>query len=130
MSTSLDWQMMLDKAVAEYTSKIGVDLTQHEIANQLQSCRSPDDVLKLLEDKANQFKDYREKNHIKLVGCLAPVVRVTHTFSNVLDKAISLVCRTGLSLVHNLPLFYQTPFQPAGLIFAGVDILLTASIYS
>lgn len=100
-STPFDLQDLLVKAAADYTRKTGVDPTHHEIVNQLQSCHSPNDVLKLLEDKANQFKHYREKNHNKLIDCLAPVVRVIHTFSNVLDKALSSVSLIGSSTVHD-----------------------------
>ncbi|KAH9173842.1 hypothetical protein EDB89DRAFT_1905008 [Lactarius sanguifluus] len=83
-----------------------MDPAEHPFADQLQTCHSPDDVLRLLEDKANEFKDYREGNR-KLIDCLKPVVNVIHALSGVLGDAVSLV-----------------PFQPAGAIFTGVDILL------
>ena len=64
VSAPFDWKDICDKAVAEYISKIGVDPTKHEIVNQLQSSSlSSNDVLKLLEHKANQFKHYREGSH-------------------------------------------------------------------
>ncbi|KAH9173216.1 hypothetical protein EDB89DRAFT_1905501 [Lactarius sanguifluus] len=60
---------------------------------------SPDDVLKLLEDKANAFKAYRDGN-----------LQVIHALSGILGEAASLV-----------------PFPPAKAIFAGVDVLITAA---
>ncbi|KAH9027682.1 hypothetical protein EDB84DRAFT_1439809 [Lactarius hengduanensis] len=103
---STSFQPILDAAFADYTKQIGIDPAEHPFAGQLQTCHSPDDVLKLLEAKANEFKDYREGNR-KLIDCLKPVVNVIHAFSEVLGEAISLV-----------------PFQPAKAIFVGVGVLL------
>ncbi|KAH9172036.1 hypothetical protein EDB89DRAFT_2243101, partial [Lactarius sanguifluus] len=100
---------ILDAAFTAYAKEIGVDPSKHPFFDQLQSCHSPGDVLKLLEDKANEFKDYREGNR-KLINSLKPVVEVVHALSGVLGEVISFV-----------------PFQPAGAIFVGVDVLLTAA---
>ncbi|KAH9057509.1 hypothetical protein EDB87DRAFT_1823623 [Lactarius vividus] len=100
---------ILDAVFADYAKQIEVDPAKHPSFDQLRSCHSPNDVLKLLEAKANEFKDYREGNR-KLINCLKPVVEVVHAFSGVLGEAISFV-----------------PFQPAGAIFVGVDVLLTAA---
>lgn len=43
-----------------YCEKIGVELDKHHFANDLRGRDSPDDVLKLLEDKANAFKVHQE----------------------------------------------------------------------
>ncbi|KAH8996181.1 hypothetical protein EDB86DRAFT_3243480, partial [Lactarius hatsudake] len=106
---SASFQPIFDAALADYANQIGIDPTKHPSADRLQACHSPDDVLKLLEEKANEFKDYRDGNR-KLIDCLKPVVNVIHAFSGVLGGAVSFV-----------------PFQPAGAIFAGVDILLVAA---
>ena len=116
-SKPFDLQDLLIKAAADYTSKIGVDPAKHEIVNRLQSCHSPDDVLKLLEEKANQFKHYRKENHNKLIDCLTPVVRVIHTFSKVLDKVLSSVSRVGLSTVHDF-----TTLLPGAVPTSRVDL--------
>ncbi|KAH9180752.1 hypothetical protein EDB89DRAFT_1900546 [Lactarius sanguifluus] len=89
---STSFQPILDAAFADYTN--------------FKPCHSPDDVLKLLEAKANEFKDHREGNR-KLIDCLKPVVNVIHAFSGVLGEAVSLA-----------------PFQPAKAIFVGVGVLL------
>ncbi len=94
--TSASFQRILDAALADYALQIGIDPTNHPFADQLQACHSPDDVLKLLEEKAGQFKDYREGNR-KLINCLKPVVKVIHTLSSVLGDAIGLVSPTGSS---------------------------------
>jgi hypothetical protein len=126
---SMSFQPILDAAFADYAKQTGIDLAKHPSSDRLQACHSPDDVLKLLEEKANEFKDYREGNR-KLINCLKPVVNVIHTFSGVLGEAVSLVSRiASFSLFIFSPVCcYQIPFQPAKAIFAGVDILLAVRV--
>jgi hypothetical protein len=90
-STSI--QLIIGASLVEYEKQVGIDPAKHPFADRLQICHSADDVLKLLEDKANEFKDYREGNR-KLIDCLKPVVNVVHVFSDVLGEAVS-VSRKG-----------------------------------
>lgn len=85
---STSFQPILDAALADYTKQIGIDPAKHPFADQLHTCHSSDDVLKLLEDKANEFKNYREGNR-KLIDCLQPAVKAIHAFSDVLGEAVS-----------------------------------------
>ncbi|KAH8990433.1 hypothetical protein EDB86DRAFT_2831193 [Lactarius hatsudake] len=104
----MSFQPILDAALTDYTKQVGIDLVTHSLADGLRSCGSPDDVLKLLEDKANEFKDFRDGNR-KLLNWLRPVVYVVHSLSAVLGASITL----------------------AKAIFAGVDVLIaTASSVS
>ncbi|KAH9018545.1 hypothetical protein EDB84DRAFT_1679286 [Lactarius hengduanensis] len=105
----MSFQPILDAALADYSKQVGIDLATHPLADGLRSCGSPDDVLKVLEDKATQFKDFRDGNR-KLLNWLGPVVKVIHTLSGVLGASITLV-----------------PFGPAKAIFAGVDVLIAAA---
>ena len=91
-STSV--QLIIDASIAEYENLVRIDPAKHPFVNRLQTCHSSDDVLKQLEDKANEFKDYREGNR-KLIDCLKPVVNVIQVFSDVLGEAVSLVSRKG-----------------------------------
>ena len=83
------FQGILDKALADYREQIGVELDKHSFADELRGCDSSDDVLKLLDDKANTFKVYRDGNR-KLFDWLTPVVQVIHALSGVLGEAVSL----------------------------------------
>jgi hypothetical protein len=85
------FQAILDKALADYRELIGVELDKHPFA-ELRGRDSPDNVLKLLEDKANEFKAYRDGNR-KLINWLSPVVQVTHTLSGVISQAVSVSLR-------------------------------------
>ena len=119
------FQPILDAAIIDYAMQIGIDPVKHPIVVQLRSCHSPDDVLKLLEVQANEFKVFRDGNR-KLIDCLNPVVKVIHAFSAVLGQAASFVSRKPSFFIFTFSLVYynQVPFPPAGVIFAGLDILL------
>jgi hypothetical protein len=86
------FQEILDKALADYLEQIGVtvELDKHPFIDQLRGRDSPDDVLKLLEEKANAFKVYRDGNR-KLINGLSPVVQVIHLLSGVLGQAVSSI---------------------------------------
>jgi fungal STAND N-terminal Goodbye domain len=104
-ASSANFQSILDAALDDYARQTGVDLTRHPSAEKLQSCHSPDDVIRLLLEKETAFKDYRD-NHRNLIDRLRPVVQVVHAFSGVLGEA----------------------FQPTKVIFVGIDVLLSVCI--
>ena len=85
-ATSL--QAIIDKAIADYCEQSGVQLDKHPFLDVLRGIDSPDNVLKLLEDKANAFKVFRDGNR-KLINWLSPVVQVVHTLSGVLGQVVS-----------------------------------------
>jgi hypothetical protein len=87
--SSISFQDILDKALDEYRELIGVELDKHPFADELRGRNSPDDVLKLFEDKANAFKAYRDGNR-KLINWLSPVVQVISTLSGVIGQAVSV----------------------------------------
>jgi hypothetical protein len=86
---SSNFQFFLD-ALADYAKQTGIDITNNPFADKLQSCHSPESVLDLLQDKAKEFKDYREGNR-NVISCLSPVVQTLHTFSPILSGVAGLV---------------------------------------
>ena len=119
------FQAILNKALADYDEQIGVELDKHPFADELRGRDSPDEVLMLLEDRANSFKVYRDGNR-KLINWLSPVVQVVHMLSSVLGEAVSSTIWSTLLTVS--PSGYQVPFQPAKAIFVGIDVLFTVCI--
>ncbi|KAF8267647.1 hypothetical protein EI94DRAFT_1786301 [Lactarius quietus] len=105
---STSFQAIMDKALVEYREQIGVELDKHPFVDELRGRDSSDDVLQLLEEKANSFKVYRDGNR-KLINWLSPVVQVIHVLSGVLGQAQAV------------------PFRPAQAIFVGVDVLITTA---
>ena len=83
------FQEILDKALDDYREQIGVELNKHPFADELRGRHSPDDILKLLEDKAKAFKAYRDGNR-KLINWLSPVVQVISTLSGVIGQTVSV----------------------------------------
>jgi hypothetical protein len=86
---AISFQAILDKALDDYREQIGVELVKHPFVDEFRGRNSPDDILKLLEDKANAFKAYRDGNR-KLINWLSPVVQVVNTLSGVLGQAVSV----------------------------------------
>ncbi|KAF8261373.1 hypothetical protein EI94DRAFT_1705577 [Lactarius quietus] len=101
-----NFQSIID-SFDDYAKNVGVDLTKNPYADTLRACETPNAILKLLQEKAHEFKEYRDGDR-RLITWLKPVVQVVHGFSSVLGQAISLV-----------------PFPPASVIFVTVDVLLT-----
>ena len=119
------FQEILEKAFANYREQIGVELDKHPLVDELRARDSPDDVLKLLEEKANAFKVFRDGNR-KLINWLNPVVQVIHVLSSVLGEAVSSLNEMRCFFVLHESMFdYQVSFPPAKAIFVGVDVLIT-----
>ena len=89
---STSFQTILSKALTDYCEKVGVDLDKHPFADELRGRNSPDDILKLLEVKANAFKMYRDGNR-KLIDWLNPVIQAIHALSGVIGEAVGLIGR-------------------------------------
>jgi len=91
-SSASRFQLILNSALQDYTKQTGVDLTKYDLADQLERCRSPDEVVMLLRDKAKRFKEYRDGNR-KLINWITPVVKFVHVFAAFLGEATSIVSR-------------------------------------
>ncbi|KAF8260389.1 hypothetical protein EI94DRAFT_910452 [Lactarius quietus] len=103
-----NFQSILD-AVDKYAEQTGINLKENPFAEKVKNCDSPSAVLDLLQDNLKAFKDFRDKNR-KFIECISPVLQFVHAFSGVLGEAAGLI-----------------PFQPAKLIFAGIDVLFAAA---
>jgi fungal STAND N-terminal Goodbye domain len=91
MTTSpSNFRLIIHAALDEYTKQTGIDLTQNPFAHKLQHSDSPDRLVGLFQDRAKQFKEYRDGNR-KLINFLKPAVEVLHALSGTLGEAISLV---------------------------------------
>ena len=88
--SSSNFRSIFDSALSDYAKQTTIDLPTHPFAQSLQNCDSPERILDLFADKANQFQTYRDGNR-KLINCLKPVVRVLHTVSGILGEASTMV---------------------------------------
>jgi hypothetical protein len=124
-----DFQSILD-AVDKYAEQTGINLKENPFADKVKSCDSPGAVLLLLQENVQAFKDYRDNNR-KFIDCLSPVVQFIHAFSGILGEAAGLVSREQSSRCLFLKKFlsYKVPFQPAKLIFVGINVLFTVRTF-
>ncbi|KAH9017293.1 hypothetical protein EDB84DRAFT_1566888 [Lactarius hengduanensis] len=102
-----NFQLILD-ALNEYAKETGIDLAKNAFFTSLQGSNSPDEILRLIQDKAKAFKEFREGNR-KLINWLKPVVQVVHLFAGTLGEGIG------------------THVPAAKAIFAGVDVLIVTA---
>ncbi len=93
-----NFRRLTHDALNDYAKETGIDLIKNPFYASLQGCNSPDDILELIRDKANAFKEFREGNR-KLINWLKPVVQVIHLFAGTLSEGVSLVSRVYLTPV-------------------------------
>ena len=126
-----NFQSIID-ALDDYAELTGLDLSKNPFIDKIRLSGSVEDILRLLQERENAFKEYRDGNR-RLMGCLSPVVRVIHAFSVTLGEALTLVsytCLASVSSLGNLISALQVPLSPAKAIFAGIDVLLTVRLFN
>jgi len=74
-------------ALEDYAKETGIDLSKNPFAAKLEQSRSPEDILQLLQEREDAFKEYRDGNR-KLISCLSPAVNVLHGFSGILREVV------------------------------------------
>jgi hypothetical protein len=90
-SSAENAKLIID-ALADYAKETGIDLSENLFAANFEQLMSPEDILRLLEDREKAFKEYHDKNR-RLINYLSPIVKVFHGFSDILSKVAGLVSR-------------------------------------
>ncbi|KAI9439765.1 hypothetical protein H4582DRAFT_2128228 [Lactarius indigo] len=114
MSTSLqvsstsNFQTILDSALKEYKKKTGKELITHPLTEEITSCDSPEAILTVLQRKANELNQ-SQNNDERLTKWLTPAVNVLNALSTTLGEGVGTV------------------FPPTKIIFSGISILLVAA---
>ncbi|KAF8266798.1 hypothetical protein EI94DRAFT_134035 [Lactarius quietus] len=101
-------QSIFDKALAEYKKKTGNDLITHPLATEIRGCGSPEAILIVLEEKANELNQCRNSDE-RLIKWLNPTVNILNVLSATLGEGSGSV------------------FPPTKAIFSGLGILLVAA---
>jgi len=94
MSFDLHFRAVFDAAFKEYFNKTGNDIAQDPLIQRLQSCSSPEDVLGILQDRAQAFIEFRQGGRgVQLMRKLKPTVDILFALSNagLLGNAVGLV---------------------------------------
>ena len=124
---SSNFQSIFYVALKAYEKKTKKDLLAHPLATQLQACKSPGDILAVLQDKANELDQSRSADE-RLSKWLNPTINVLYSFSATLGAGVGLVSavKVNLSFSHSSPI--SQVFSPASIIFSGIGVLLSVSI--
>jgi fungal STAND N-terminal Goodbye domain len=92
-TSSSNFRLIIDAALDEYTKQTGIDLIRNPFAHKIQHSDSPESVLELFQERAKEFKEYRDGNR-KLIDVLKPAVQILHALSDTLSEAVTLVSST------------------------------------
>jgi hypothetical protein len=118
---------IFNSALQAYKKKTGKDITSHPLANELQSCDSPDAILTVLRRQIPSL-DKSQSDHEGFTKYLMPTVNVLYAFSAVFGEGVGLVCIATPSLLSTRGLTsISQVFSPGNVIFAGIGVLLLVS---
>ena len=89
-SATPNFQPILDKALEEYKRKTGKELTTHPLADEIKGCGSPDAILAVIQEKANELNQSQSSNE-RLTKWLNPAVSVLNALSATLGQGVGTV---------------------------------------
>ncbi|KAH8989208.1 hypothetical protein EDB86DRAFT_2831707 [Lactarius hatsudake] len=93
MSTSA-FKAIFDNALEEYKKKTGTNLTTHPLANNLQTCDSPDAVLNVLQEHIQAYEESRNGDQ-RLTKILDPMIHILYLFSAALGEGVGLTAKAS-----------------------------------
>jgi len=80
-TSNTNFQAILSTALANYTKQTGDDLVNHPFATKFQNCDEPDSILRVLQEQALAFDEFR-KGDPKLMKWLKPMIYGLHALSS------------------------------------------------
>ena len=89
-SSTTNFQPIFEKALQEYKKKTRKDLTSHPLAAEIKACDSPQAILTVLEEKANELDQSRGSDE-RLTKWLNPTVNILSALSATLGQGAGLV---------------------------------------
>ena len=94
--SSSNFQPIFVAAVKAYEKKTKEDLITHPLAAQLQACKSPGDILAILQGKVKEFDQSRGADK-RLSQWLDPTISVLFSFSATIGAGVGLVSTVKLT---------------------------------
>ena len=92
-SSSLNLQLIINDALADYAKISGIDIANNPFAAALEQLNSLEAILQLLQGREKDFREYRDGDR-RLITCLSPAVKVLQAFSGIMGEAAGLVSYT------------------------------------
>ena len=105
-TSSSNFQSVFNAALKSYEEKTKKNILRHPLAAQLQACKSPDDILAILQDNVKEFEQSRSADE-RLSRWLNPTINVLYAFSATLGAGVGVVSLTKsicLSCAFNITL--------------------------
>ena len=131
-ASSQNYESIFDNALKVYRKKTRVDLRSEPLLTKLQTCNSPDAVLTVLRERISDQSCSTSDVHARLTNWLNPTVNVLHTFSVAIGGGISMVSiRQSVQCqpIRELIFISMQAYPPAGVIFAGIGVLLSVGTF-
>jgi hypothetical protein len=128
-TSSSNFQSIFNASLKAYEKKTKNDLLAHPLAAQLQACKSPSDILAVLQEKVKEFDQSRSADE-RLSQWLNPTINVLFSFSATLGAGVGLVStvESTCPFLYPYSLFpISQVFSPAAVIFSGIGVLLQVS---
>ena len=82
--------MLFEAALEDYKKQTGIDLVEHPLAQRLQDGNTVESVIAILQEQAQDFKEFRERDKV-----LKPLKKVL-TVLNILPSAANFAQDIGL----------------------------------
>ena len=102
---SPNFQSIFYVALKAYEKKTKKDLLAHPLAAQLQACKSPSDILAVLQDKVNELDQSRSADE-RLSQWLNPTINVLYSFSATLGAGVRLVSAVKPTCLYSLITYF------------------------
>jgi hypothetical protein len=123
-STSTDgFTAIFEAAKKEYKKLTRKDLDTHRFAAQLDNCKSPEALSNVLQEQADAFNAFRERDE-KLMSWLRPIVTVLSTLSGTIAQGVAIVSRLIRPRHDRFSISGFQTSQPAGTVVTGICVLL------
>jgi hypothetical protein len=119
---------IFNAALEKYKHKTENDLASHPLLPALQSCDSPEAILIVLREQVPAFGRSQNADD-RLTKWVTPTVHVLYSFSDTLGQGIGLVNIKLLPREESCSDIYFQAFPPAGVVFAGICVLLSVSAF-
>ena len=127
-----NYQVIFDNALEAYKNKTKEELRSHPLLPKLQVCNSPDAVLTVLREQISAFdQSHSSSTNDKLTSWLNPTVDVLYSFSEAIGVGIGLVSNKSVrgGTAQGLISVVAQVYPPAGVIFTGIGVLLSVTIF-
>jgi len=134
-TSCLEYQLVFDDALEVYKMKTGQDLCSYSLFSKLETCDSPDTVLIALQQQIPAFIEPGSSDNNKLTKWLDPTIKVLIAFSSIIGGGVNLVStesqvRPGnRGVLKSVNLHFIKAYPPAGVIFSGIGVLLSVSVF-